>query len=136
MKTVEDHRNEYFHVRRSGFWGAVIAALVILGFAAAGTYWKTAQKARDLIAERIPDKFVSDFLVHADRAEAITVSAFPVGSIIAWHQDMPGTPPLPEGGPWARCDGQVLDNLAYEGTPYFGKNLPPLNSAKDPRPNK
>ena len=127
MRTVEERRKEYFHVRSSGFWGAVIVALVILGCASVGTYWKAVERAQVLVSERISDQVVEDFLRNADGAKQIVISAFPVGSIIAWHKNMPGTPPLPEGGPWVECNGQELDDPAYEGSRYYGKKLPNLN---------
>lgn len=51
------------------------------------------------------------------------LSHLPVGSIIAWHKDLDGTPQLPPG--WAECNGQTLDD---PDSPYNGKALPDLNS--------
>jgi len=57
------------------------------------------------------------------RALPTPVSA-PIGSVVAWLQSFPGTPPLPAG--WAECNGQVLNAPA---SPYHGKQLPNLNGA-------
>ena len=47
----------------------------------------------------------------------------PVGSIIAWHKDMTGTPPLPDG--WVECNGQVISDTR---SPYHGLAVPDLNA--------
>ena len=47
----------------------------------------------------------------------------PVGAIVAWHADMPGTPGLPDG--WVSCNGgTVADPLS----PLNGGNIPNLNT--------
>ncbi len=46
----------------------------------------------------------------------------PVGSIIAWHNGIAGTPALPDG--WMRCDGGVVSDSA---SPLNGQTLPDLN---------
>jgi hypothetical protein len=46
----------------------------------------------------------------------------PIGSIVAWHADLPGTSPLPTE--WVRCDGQVLVDT---NSPYDGQTIPDLN---------
>lgn len=52
----------------------------------------------------------------------------PLGTIIAWHKNFDGTvPDLPEG--WLECNGQTVDDPA---SPYFGKQMPDLNNAKNP----
>ncbi len=48
----------------------------------------------------------------------------PIGSIVAWHKSLAGTPPLPDG--WAECNGQVLIDA---DSPYHGVALPDLNGA-------
>lgn len=51
----------------------------------------------------------------------------PLGTIIAWHKNFDGTvPDLPEG--WLECNGQTVDDPE---SPYFGKDLPDLNNAKN-----
>lgn len=50
------------------------------------------------------------------------LEAAPVGSILAWHVDLMGTPPLPSS--WQMCDGQMVTDPA---SPYFGQTLPDLN---------
>lgn len=47
----------------------------------------------------------------------------PVGSIIAWHKSMDGTPDLPNG--WVEMNGQTLDDPS---SVYDGKTIPALNS--------
>ncbi len=46
----------------------------------------------------------------------------PIGTIVAWHRDLAGTPPLPDG--WVECKGQVLGD---PGSPYDGQAIPDLN---------
>ncbi len=46
----------------------------------------------------------------------------PIGSIIAWHKSLSGTPALPSG--WAECNGQTLSDA---GSPYNGQVIPDLN---------
>jgi len=46
----------------------------------------------------------------------------PVGAILAWHADMPGTSALPAD--WMQCDGQMVTDI---DSPYFGLLLPDLN---------
>jgi len=51
------------------------------------------------------------------------VSVFmPVGSIVAWHKSMTGTPSLPEN--WVECNGQTLSD---SDSPYDGQVIPNLN---------
>lgn len=38
--------------------------------------------------------------------DSISVPLAPVGTIVAWHKDDPGTPTLPDG--WAECNGQAI----------------------------
>ncbi len=46
----------------------------------------------------------------------------PIGSIIAWHKSMSGTPSLPYG--WVECNGQTLNDVA---SPYHNQTIPNLN---------
>ncbi len=55
-------------------------------------------------------------------ATPIIVETTPIGSIVAWHADLAGTPSLPIG--WEPCDGQMV---ADPDSPYFGQTLPDLN---------
>ena len=50
------------------------------------------------------------------------LESVPVGTIVAWHVDLTGTPPLPSS--WQMCDGQMVTDPA---SPYFGQTLPDLN---------
>lgn len=50
------------------------------------------------------------------------LKAPPVGSIVAWHPDLPGTPALPAA--WEPCDGQFISDPE---SPYLGQVLPDLN---------
>lgn len=52
----------------------------------------------------------------------IRVKGAPVGSIVAWHPDLPGTPALPPD--WMPCDGQLVTD---SDSPYLGQLLPDLN---------
>ncbi|HNR87504.1 MAG TPA: hypothetical protein PKM65_04120 [Spirochaetota bacterium] len=47
----------------------------------------------------------------------------PIGSIIAWHKSMAGTPAIPGG--WVECNGQVVSDA---DSPYNGTAVPALNS--------
>ena len=55
-------------------------------------------------------------------AKPIRVQGAPVGSIVAWHPDLPGTPNLPPD--WVPCDGQLVTDPQ---SPYAGQLLPDLN---------
>ncbi len=46
----------------------------------------------------------------------------PVGTIVAWHRDLPGMPPLPLPDGWQECDGSPIT----EG-PLAGSSTPDLN---------
>jgi hypothetical protein len=46
----------------------------------------------------------------------------PIGTIVAWHKDLTGTPPLTDR--WAECNGQTI---ADKDSPYDGVTLPDLN---------
>ena len=49
----------------------------------------------------------------------------PIGSITAWHKDLPGVPSgLPEG--WVSCDGQLVYD---DNSPLNGQRVPDLNSS-------
>ncbi len=49
----------------------------------------------------------------------------PIGSIVAWHKNLFGTPSLLDG--WVECNGQVVDDPE---SPYDGQTLPDLNGEK------
>jgi hypothetical protein len=49
-------------------------------------------------------------------------SLVPVGSIVAWHKQMPGTKTLPEN--WVECNGQVISDNA---SPLNNQATPNLN---------
>lgn len=53
----------------------------------------------------------------------------PIGSIVAWHKNLDGTPPLPSDCGWVECNGQTLSGPLYASSPYFDKTLPDLNNA-------
>ncbi|KKK71414.1 hypothetical protein LCGC14_2914160 [marine sediment metagenome] len=46
----------------------------------------------------------------------------PIGSIQAWHKDLPNTPSLFSN--WVQCDGQILNDI---DSPYDGETIPDLN---------
>ncbi len=46
----------------------------------------------------------------------------PIGTIVAWHKSMTGTPSLPEG--WLECNGQTVADVESS---YDGQVLPNLN---------
>lgn len=46
----------------------------------------------------------------------------PIGSVIAWHKSMAGTPPL--GAGWVECNGQIISDPE---SPYNGQTVPNLN---------
>lgn len=52
--------------------------------------------------------------------------SLPLGTIMAWHRDLSGTPPLPAG--WVECNGQIVGDPA---SPYNGQTLPDLNNPKE-----
>jgi len=47
----------------------------------------------------------------------------PVGTIVAWHKSMTGTPAIPGG--WVECNGQVINDT---DSPYNGQSAPSLNN--------
>ena len=53
------------------------------------------------------------------------IGIVPIGSIIAWHKSLAGTPALPDG--WAECNGQIVKDAA---SPYNGRSLPDLNGER------
>ena len=54
--------------------------------------------------------------------EAVSLSSPPIGTIMAWHKDLTGTPSLPLE--WVECNGQVLSD---PNSPYDGETIPDLN---------
>lgn len=67
--------------------------------------------------------------------DAIPGLEVPIGTIVAWHQDLDGTPALPADGPWVRCDGKTLEGDAYKNSVYFRRVLPNLNGDANGQPN-
>ncbi len=49
----------------------------------------------------------------------------PIGSIIAWHKSLRGTPALPNG--WVECNGQTISD---GDSPYNGQGVPDLNGER------
>ncbi|MCG8338343.1 MAG: hypothetical protein MJE63_27880 [Proteobacteria bacterium] len=68
---------------------------------------------------------VVDGTVEIEGVMAATVDLIPpVGSIIAWHKNLPGTNQvLP--AEWMECNGQEVTD---PNSPYYGSNLPDLNN--------
>jgi hypothetical protein len=52
-----------------------------------------------------------------------TKNISPIGSIMAWHKSLNGTPALSEG--WVECNGQVINDTESH---YNGETLPDLNN--------
>ncbi len=52
-------------------------------------------------------------------------SQMPIGTIMAWHKSLPGSPgpTLPDG--WVECNGQTLNDPL---SPYNGETIPDLNN--------
>jgi len=48
----------------------------------------------------------------------------PVGTILAWHKSLTGTPGLPASGEWVECNGQTLSDAQ---SPYNSQVIPNLN---------
>lgn len=48
----------------------------------------------------------------------------PVGTVMAWHKNLPGVPALEVGGEWVECNGQTLSDAA---SPLNGRVIPDLN---------
>lgn len=48
----------------------------------------------------------------------------PIGSIMAWHKNLPGVPSLPSN--WVECNGQTLSDIA---SPLNGQVIPNLNGS-------
>ena len=58
----------------------------------------------------------------ADGAAGVPGLNMPLGGVVAWMKDFPGTPVLP--GEFAECNGQVVSD---PGSIYVGMTLPDLN---------
>jgi len=54
--------------------------------------------------------------------EAIAATLIPVGTILAWHKSLTGTPPL--SSRFLECNGQVVSDIE---SPLDGQTLPDLN---------
>lgn len=66
---------------------------------------------------------IADGAVTLDKLSSnVLTTAIPIGTIMAWHKSMTGTPALPEQ--WAECNGQTLNDPA---SPYNGQVIPNLN---------
>lgn len=48
----------------------------------------------------------------------------PIGTILAWHKSLTGTPNLPASGEWVECNGQTLSDAQ---SPYNSQVIPNLN---------
>ncbi|MFO1527224.1 MAG: hypothetical protein U1F16_14750 [Turneriella sp.] len=48
----------------------------------------------------------------------------PIGTILAWHKSLTGTPGLPASGEWVECNGQTLSDAQ---SPYNSQVIPNLN---------
>ena len=48
----------------------------------------------------------------------------PIGTIVAWHEHFPNTPPFPDDGRWMRCDGSRVNDPK---SPYHNLHVPKLN---------
>ncbi len=64
------------------------------------------------------------YALHARSATAAQSApgVVPIGSIVAWHRDLPYTPSLPDG--WVECNGQTLND---SDSPLDGQTIPDLN---------
>jgi hypothetical protein len=62
--------------------------------------------------------------VKTDNQNMMTVvsNSIPIGTIVAWHKNIGGTPALPTG--WVECNGQTLSDSQ---SVYNGKAIPNLN---------
>jgi uncharacterized phage infection (PIP) family protein YhgE len=54
------------------------------------------------------------------------INTVPIGTIVAWHESLPGTPSFPNG--WVRCNGQTLSDT---DSPLNGQVIPNLNGQKN-----
>lgn len=92
--------------------GTFLSLLVLTGSVLlAGEFYQFA--AGDLIsASKINQNF------NVLRNEQIA----PIGSIVAWHRDLSGTPSIPPG--WSECDGSTVSDAE---SPLNGQPLPDLN---------
>jgi len=53
----------------------------------------------------------------------VAATSPPIGSIIAWHKSLAGTPGLQSE--WVECNGQILNDT---NSPYDGQSIPDLNN--------
>lgn len=58
---------------------------------------------------------------------SLIANLLPVGTILAWHKSIEGTPGLPPG--WEECSGQTMWD---DDSPYWGRTLPDLNNPRNP----
>lgn len=101
-------------VRRGMARGFGILIVLLLG--AAGLLW-----AQSL------EEFTAGDLISASKINAnfqlLRGNDAPVGTILAWHKNLSGTPAL--SADWVECNGQTISDPA---SPYNGVTLPNLNS--------
>lgn len=67
--------------------------------------------------------FVSDG-AYKSKSNNNTFGFVPIGSIVAWHKNIPGRPSLPVG--WVECNGGTVSNA---DSPLNGQAIPNLNNA-------
>lgn len=65
----------------------------------------------------------SNLLFRIRQSGGSTAVVPPIGTIMAWHKSMTGTPALPSE--WLECNGQTVSDAL---SPYDGQALPDLNN--------
>lgn len=72
--------------------------------------------------DRLVKLSANDIALHDKFSTLTALNSVPIGTIMAWHKNLPNTPSLKLG--WAECNGQVLSDPQ---SPYHGQTLPNLN---------
>lgn len=108
-------------IQGAGVWVALAAlsATSLLIAAPLGGTWKIFSDGETLTADDLNNNF-GLLKVAAEAANAV-----PVGTIVAWHKSLGGTPSLPSG--WLECNGQTVSDV---GSPFNGLVLPNLNGER------
>jgi hypothetical protein len=116
-------------------WGLITVGAILGLIIALGLHWPFesgvhAQQRTSLSSlQALVDSLQADvdalqFQLVSEVAAAHAQSA-PVGSIVAWHESLAGTPAY-TAGYWVRCNGQTVSDSE---SPYNGVTVPNLNAS-------
>lgn len=101
------------------FVGMLLIAAVITG---ASSYFV----ARSIAGQNLAEPATQAKTAKIDNRPVLV--GVPIGTIVAWHETMQGTPKTLPG--WVRCNGQMLEGDEYKNSPYYRRKLPDLNGER------